>query len=301
LRAASPAFRAWIRDETPRGLKSAARYDEFTQFEYLPLEGSMSTRDTSMSPALSELPGDELIRYGRTLGLTLPEDTAHGEALRLVRARQELLLELDREAMLDVVAWLRVPVRRSSSKEQLAAIMADHPRSRFEGLTERGLRALARLSGVEPVDGETRENLEQRLRKAGGLGSRLRRWRRRWAGSIVSKILSAADPGSQKTYQFLPEEGGPSLRQDIEQSGLVGGVARRIKGAADEYVAQKLDEIEKRIDRKLDEIDKRLCEWRDREVTHRLRIIRITLAASVLVALLSLLYDYLRVHWAGAG
>ena len=120
--------------------------------------------------------------------------------------------------------------------------------------------------------------------------------RRRITGSIVSKIISAVDPEGKGTYQFLPEEGGPSLREEIEHSGLMGGVARRLKGAADEYVAEKLDEIERRIDRKLDEIDRRLCEWRDREVSHRLRIIKITLAASVLVALLSLLYDYLRAH-----
>ena len=53
-------------------------------------------------------------------------------------------------------------------------------------------------------------------------------------------------------------------------------------------------EIEARIDRKLDEIDRRLGEWRDREITNRLKIIKITLIASVFVLLLSLGYNYLK-------
>jgi hypothetical protein len=63
---------------------------------------------------------------------------------------------------------------------------------------------------------------------------------------------------------------------------------------ADDYVRQKLDEIEARIDKKLDEIDHRLGEWRDKEIANRLRIIKITLVASVVVAVLSLGYNYVR-------
>ncbi len=54
----------------------------------------------------------------------------------------------------------------------------------------------------------------------------------------------------------------------------------------------KLDEIELRIDQKLNEIDQRLAEWRDREVANRLRILKITLGFTVVVAVLSLLYNY---------
>ena len=55
-----------------------------------------------------------------------------------------------------------------------------------------------------------------------------------------------------------------------------------------------MQEIEDRIDYKLDEIDRRLAEWRNRELANRLRIIKITLVVSVVIALLSLLYTYLR-------
>ncbi len=259
----------------------------------------MSDHDEVTSPSLSELPNDELVRYGQTLGLPLIEETPRGEALRLIRQRQELLIELDRDALLDVVMWLRVPVRRSASKEQLAKVISSNDRLHFEGLSERGLHALARLSGVEPRPGEPRADLERRLRKVVGFGARFRRLRRRLVRAVAARLLTP-DEGPDESYKFLPEDAKPSLREDIAQSGLVGGMARRLRGYADDYVAEKLDEIERRIDRKLDEIDQRLCEWRDRELLHRFRIIKITLVASIIVAILSLLYDYLRDSW-GSG
>ena len=236
-------------------------------------------------PSLSELPNDELVQYGRALGLALTEDSPRGEALRLIRQRQELLIELDRDALLDVVMWLRVPVRRSAGKEHLAKIISANDRLRYEGLSERGLHALARLSGVEPLSGEPRVDLERRVRKAVGFGARFRRMRRRLIGAVAARLLTQDQPRDE-SYKFLPEDAKPTLKDDIEHSGLVGGVA---------------DDIERRIDCKLDEIDQRLCEWRDRELLHRFRIIKITLIASIIVAVLSLLYDYLRDSWGGAG
>ncbi len=53
-----------------------------------------------------------------------------------------------------------------------------------------------------------------------------------------------------------------------------------------------MEEIETRIDYKLDEIDERLAEWRNRELANRLRMIKITLIFSVVIALLSFLYTY---------
>ena len=60
---------------------------------------------------LSDMPDDELLHYGRELGLDLPRDVPRGELVRRVRDRQELLLQLDRDALLDVVVWARRPVR----------------------------------------------------------------------------------------------------------------------------------------------------------------------------------------------
>ena len=87
--------------------------------------------------------------------------------------------------------------------------------------------------------------------------------------------------------------------KEIEESGLFGGITSRIKKSADAYVNQKLDEIEARIDRKLDEIDRRLAEWRDKEIANRIRILKITLWASVIVGAFSLLYSYAKVYIVG--
>ena len=114
-------------------------------------------------------------------------------------------------------------------------------------------------------------------------------------GSLISKMLNGSGGEESEAYRFLPENGQtPSLKEQIAEEGVVGGIARKIRGVADDYVHQKLDEIEDRIDRKLDEIDQRLAEWRDREIANRLKIIKITLIASVLVLLLSLGYNYLK-------
>ena len=75
---------------------------------------------------------------------------------------------------------------------------------------------------------------------------------------------------------------------------MVGGIAQKLRGAADQYIHEKLDEIELRIDRKLDEIDQRLAEWRDQEIKNRLRLIKITLITAIIVAVISLAYDYIK-------
>ncbi len=249
--------------------------------------------DASTSPSLSELPLDELIRYGQSLGISLSEDTPKGEALRKVRARQELLLDLDRDALLDVVMWLRIPVRRSAGKEQLAELIAQQNLSDFRGLSDRGLEVLSNLWNVVPRAGESRSDLESRMRRSRGPIAQWRRLRRKVVGSVVARIVASGEE-TRGDYHFLPEDAPSSIRRDIEEDGLMGSVAKRIRGVADDYVHEKLDEIERRIDAKLDEIDQRLGEWRDREVAHRLNILKLTLVFSILVVLLSLLYDYLR-------
>jgi len=247
------------------------------------------------SVGISELPIDELIHYGRELGLRLDRKMGQGELLRRVRDRQELLVELDREAMLDIAVWARHPVRASASKEELAKLIASITKMDMNGLSDRGLVALARLRGVPAHEEEARELIEARVRDAEPFLDRVRRRRRQLVGSLISKVVNGPVQDDDETYRFLPEEGHtPALQRHITEEGVVGGIARTIRGVADGYVHEKMDEIESRIDRKLDEIDRRLGEWRDREIANRLKIIKITLVASVLVALLSLGYNYLK-------
>lgn len=256
----------------------------------------VTSGDVKGTVAISELPLDELIAYGRQLGLELDPKMGQGELLRRVRGRQELLVELDRDAMLDVVVWGRRPVRQSASKEQLAKEIASIKKMDFKGLSDRGLVALARLRDVEVNASLPREQIEKVVRHHESLWSLVHRKRREMVGSLIGKLLDdTTAKADNEEYRFLPEDkNAPSLREQIVEEGVMGGLARRLRGAADDYVKEKLDEIELRIDRKLDEIDKRLAEWRDREIANRLRIIKITLVASVIVAVLSLGYDLLK-------
>ncbi len=232
-----------------------------------------------------------LISYGSELGLAFESDTPRGELLRLVRQRQELLLDIDRDALLDVVVWARQPVRKSASKESLARQIAKITNMRFDGLSDRGLRALARLRGVEAGRGRLRSQVERELKQQENFSSKIRRMRRSVMGSLVSHWLERRR--EDEAYRFLPEnDTQPSLKESIRSQGVVGGIANRLRGVADEYIEAKLDEIEKRIDRKLDEIDERLAEWRDREIQNRMRIVKITLITAIIVAILSLGYDY---------
>jgi len=247
---------------------------------------------------ISELPVDELILYGRELGLGLHAKMGRGEMLRLVRERQELLVELDRETLLEIVVWARRPVRQSASKEELAKEIASVRKMELEGLSHRALVALARLRGIPAGQEEPRELIETRILANEPLRDRLARRRRQLIGSLISRMVNGAGDDESQEYRFLPEEKRPlSLKEQIAEEGVVGGIARKIRGVADTYVHEKLDEIETRIDRKLDEIDRRLAEWRDREIANRLKIIKITLVASILVALVSLGYSYVKSHW----
>lgn len=242
---------------------------------------------------MEALPDDELRRHARTLGVGVDASALRSEVLRLAREREALIETLERDALIDVVMWLRVPVRESASRQALASHIIGATKMDFVGLSDRGLSALAMLRGLAPKDDEARSALEARLHKAEGWWSRVRRARRSIVASMINRMIEPDKGGGE--YRFLPdEEERETIKERIRNVGVVGGLARTLRSAADDYVAEKLDEIEARIDRKLDEIDRRLCEWRDREVANRLRIIRITLISTVVVALLSLGYEYVK-------
>lgn len=262
---------------------------------------------TSPSRQLSELPRDELEHLAEEFGLEPGEYSSRQHLVAAIHDRRQMIAAMDRDAMLDVVKWGRRPVSLNASKEHLALEIARIRSMRFSGLTQRGLVVLARMRGLNLPDDAPIPILVRRLKKQEGIFSKLNRKRRALLGSVVSKIVGEDMTG--QAYQFLPPQqstGGsgappapnvpgasPSIKQEIEESGLFGGIAGRIKKSADSYVNQKLDEIENRIDRKLDEIDRRLAEWRDKEIANRIRILKITLWASVIVGAFSLLYAYI--------
>jgi hypothetical protein len=280
--------------------------------------GNIQTRQ------LSELPKDELEHLAEEYGL---DPTAYKTRQHLVvgiHERRQMIAALDRDAMLDVIRWGRRPVTANANKEQIAQEIARIRSMKFAGLSPRGLIVLARMRGIPCGDGEPVPFLVKKLKKQEGLFTRLNRKRRAMLGSLVSRMVGDDSAGATD-YQFLPGDTQPggggagaaggsagpgsttvgspapstSIKEEIEEAGLFGGITSRLKKSADAYVNQKLDEIEARIDRKLDEIDRRLSEWRDKEIANRIRIMKITLWASVIVAAVSLVYAYIKVYFVG--
>ncbi len=271
---------------------------------------TQATPTTTPSRQLSELPKDELEAIAEDLGVDATACKTRQHLVAAIHDRRQLIASLDRDAMIDVVRWGRRPVTVSAGAEQLAQEIIRIRSMKFSGLSHRGLIALARLRGAQVEDGDTVPVLVRKLKRQEGFFTRLNRKRRAVLGSMVSKMIGETD--SQSEYKFLPSPAQPtpsqqapvdptpppasSIKDEIEESGLLGGLSNRIKKTADSYLNQKLDEIESRIDRKLDEIDRRLAEWRDKEIANRIRILKITLWASVIVAVVSLIYSYLKVY-----
>lgn len=265
---------------------------------------------------LSELPKDELEHLAEEFGLDVSMFKSRQHLVAAIHDRRQAIANMDREAMLDVVKWGRRPVSVNATKEQVAQEIARIRGMNFSGLSHRGLLVLARMRGVLAEPSEPVPAIVRKLKRQEGLFSRFNRKRRAVLGSLVSRVIGEDDagggggPGGGGEYQFLPPQPGStggsagtaagpggSIRDEIEEAGLLGGIAGRIKRSADSYLNQKLDEIEARIDRKLDEIDRRLGEWRDKEIANRIRILKITLWASVIVAGVSLVYSYIKVYF----
>jgi hypothetical protein len=259
----------------------------------------------ALSPArqLSDLPKDELEQLARELGLEPRSFRSRQHLVAAIHERRQVIAGMDRDALLDVIRWARRPVLSNLNKEQLAQEVVRIHLMRFAGLSQRGLVVLARLRGVLAADDEPVPTLIRKLKRKEGLFSRINRKRRAMLGSIVSNMIGESGGGDE--YQFIPpdEQGAApgasaaSIKEEIEEAGLFGGIAGRIKRSADAYLNQKLDEIEARIDRKLDEIDRRLAEWRDKEIANRIRILKITLWATVIVGVVTLIYQYIKVYF----
>lgn len=137
----------------------------------------------------------------------------------------------------------------------------------------------------------------------GGLMDSLRQLGR----DVVS--IAVGKPGPDEPPATQPQQPPPADAPSETRIRVLHEVAERLRGAADSYIAAKMDEIEARVDAKLDHIEQRidrkivelheqLRELRDQEIRHRLRLLKLTLVFTVLVAVLSLGYKWL-VHRIG--
>ena len=275
---------------------------------------SLPVPSSGPSRQLSELPKDELESLAADFGLDPTRFKTRQHLVAAIHDRRHLIADMDRDAMIDVVRWGRRPVTINASKEQVAQEITRIRSMKFAGLSQRGLIVLAQLRGVAIRETDSVPVLIRKLRRQEGFFARINRKRRAALGSLVAHLVGEDE--AEREYQFLPPPttGAPSgsnpggagvvppprsasLKDEIEESGLVGGLTNRLKKSADSYLNQKLDEIESRIDRKLDEIDRRLAEWRDKEIANRIRILKITLWASVIVGAFSLVYSYVKVYF----
>jgi hypothetical protein len=251
---------------------------------------------------LSDRSQEELEILAEDLGLRPQRFKNRQDLISAIHARRQLIAGMNREAMADVLRWANRPPTPGASKEALAHEIVTLRTMRFEGLTQRGLVVLGALRGLELKGDEPIPTLVRRLKKQESFFAKMNRKRRTVLGAVVSNFIGPnADPsaraGAATKDNAAPEARAMSIKHEIEEAGLFGGLAGRIKKSADGYVNQKLDEIEARIDRKLDEIDRRLAEWRDKEIANRILILKITLWASVIVGLFSLVYSYIQIHF----
>lgn len=251
---------------------------------------------------LGDLPIEELRPIAAEFGLDADKETDKAALIAAIHRRRQLIASLDRAALIDVLHWAGKQAPAGAANEQMAIEIVPNRSMRFMGLSDRGLFALALLRGCELDGVKGREELIKRLKSQEGLVTKWKRKARGWVGKRLGKMVgddpAAALPAPQVTDP-RPADAGPrptQLREEIEESGFFSGIANRVKRQADSYVNQKLDEIEARIDRKLDEIDRRLAEWRDKEIANRIRILKITLWISVVVAVISLIYSYVQVE-----
>jgi hypothetical protein len=260
-----------------------------------------SSQIVRLNRQYADLPADELSHLAEELGLEPSRYKTPQELVAAVQDRRQMIANMDRQAMLDVIRWGRRPLAVNAPAEQIAREIVCIKSMRFAGLSQQGLVVLAKLRGIDAKDDQPVPELIQLLKKKEGFFNRINRKRRAMLGQFVANMFG--EPQADRDYKFLPPDGdgaqetkkaapSDSIKQEIEESGLFSGITNRIKKTADQYLNQKLDEVEARIDQKLDEIDRRLAEWRDKEIANRIRILKITLWASVIVGIVSLIYSY---------
>lgn len=273
---------------------------------------------TALARQMSDLPSDELYNLAEELGLDRHAYPSRQHLVAAVHERRQFIASIDRDILMELIQWGRRPVSSKASQELLAMEVVRIQSMKFHGLSQPALVALTRLRGASAGNNDAIPDLIRRLKRQEGFFAKLNRKRRAVLGTIVSNMIGDTEEPGGEAYKFVPPQAGSSgtattpppqqqrqagIKQEIEEAGLFGGIAGRLKRSADSYVNQKLDEIESRIDRKLDEIDRRLAEWRDKEIANRIRILKITLWASVIVGIVSLIYAYIKflIERLGAG
>src|SRR5258705_7454555 len=203
-----------------------------------PAEPTPPASAITVSPSaprqLADLPRDELATLAEELGLEPRRFKTPQELVSAIHGRRQLIASLDRDSMLDVVRWGRRPVPINATNEQLAHEIGRIKSMRFDGLSERGLVALARLRGVEIAQSDNVPVMVKKLKKREGIFARMNRKRRAVLGSIVSNMIGESDKSAE--YQFLPPvEGAASGRSGpTTTAGAATAATRRQRSIKEE-------------------------------------------------------------------
>lgn len=279
---------------------------------------SAETPTTPTTPAttvhLKDEPVEALAKVASDLGID-PKDFPDKAALvSAILDRRSLIGVLDREALVEIVRWGGRDVPATATKEALAHEAVQIKSMRFGNLSLRALVVLAKLRGLDVAPDATRDDVLGLLKSKEGFWQKLNRKRRAFVGNMVSKMIGgdllgtqtpdvdtsapaagSATPSRASTSRASASSERP-IEHEIEEAGLLAGLTSRVKRTADQYLNQKLDEIEARIDRKLDEIDRKLGQWRDKEIANRIRILKISLWATIAIGGATLLISWLSVY-----
>lgn len=253
------------------------------------------TLDAQIVTPTESSPTVPLHTRAEQLGLSPDPDASLQELAEAVQQRLAMIEQLDESALREILSWAHRPAPAEASKEELVRRIATIRKWNYHRLSHKALLSLALLRDLPVRQDAAAEEILKALRADESIRLRLRRKRRALLASLIGKVVGMPPTPPPAADPTRPAS-SPNLKEQIVERGVVRGLATTIRGVTDDYIHQKLDEIEQRIDRKLDEIDQRLQEWRDREIANRLRIIKITLAASIVVALLSFGYGWIQSH-----
>ena len=239
-----------------------------------------------MARTLEELSDVELRGLAEELGLgPAAKETRSGLVAR-IRSRQQSISGVSREELARILRWAGEEVTDFDAKDPLVRRFYRVNFRRTAGLSTEDLRIVARMHGMTFDEATSPEELARMIETSA------RRWTdvlKRAGGRVVGLITrkAARTSGAEETPPLAEEQEG------VVSAGLKKGFKAALRFGVDDYVKEKLDEIEARIDRKLEELDRKMDEWRLREVRHRLRIIKYTIIATVIVAVISIIYKYL--------
>lgn len=259
---------------------------------------------------LKDLPLSELQAIAREYGLDPGVFDTKPSLVAAILDRRTMIGTLDPDALTDVMHWAGKQVTATMTRERMALEIAKVKSMKFAGLSQRGLVVLGKLRNADVRDDDDTPTVIGKLKGQEGFFAKLGRKRRHIVGKWVSRMIGDSDEEAMAAGQLPPpanrEEAARAqsvrpdpkrkLQDEIEEVGIIAGLTGRMRRTADQYLNQKLDEIEARIDRKLDEIDRRLAEWRDKEVANRIRILKISLWATVVVGAATLVISYVRVY-----